>query len=100
MDFLINNAGISGAEEMVVDMTRAAWDRTMEANLISNYSLIRKFSPAMKAGGKGSILNVSSYFGGEKYVAVAYPNRADYAVSKAGQRVLAEILSHGTSINC
>jgi malonyl-CoA reductase/3-hydroxypropionate dehydrogenase (NADP+) len=93
VDFLINNAGISGAEEMVVDMTRAAWDRTMEANLISNYSLIRKFSPAMKAGGKGSILNVSSYFGGEKYVAVAYPNRADYAVSKAGQRVLAEILS-------
>lgn len=49
-------------------MTRADWDRTMEANLISNYSLIRKFSPAMKAGGKGSILNVSSYFGGEKYV--------------------------------
>jgi malonyl-CoA reductase/3-hydroxypropionate dehydrogenase (NADP+) len=39
------------------------------------------------------VLNVSSYFGGEKYVAVAYPNRADYAVSKAGQRVLAEILS-------
>jgi malonyl-CoA reductase/3-hydroxypropionate dehydrogenase (NADP+) len=38
-------------------------------------------------------MNVSSYFGGEKYVAVAYPNRADYAVSKAGQRVLAEILS-------
>ena len=38
-------------------------------------------------------LNVSSYFGGEKYVAVAYPNRGDYAVSKAGQRVLAEILS-------
>ena len=93
VDFLINNAGISGAEEMVVDMTRADWDRTMEANLISNYSLIRKFSPAMKAGGRGSILNVSSYFGGEKYVAVAYPNRADYAVSKAGQRVLAEILS-------
>ena len=93
IDFLINNAGISGAEEMVVDMTRTDWDRTMEANLISNYSLIRKFSPAMKAGGRGSILNVSSYFGGEKYVAVAYPNRADYAVSKAGQRVLAEILS-------
>ena len=65
----------------------------MEANLISNYSLIRKFGPLMKDRGRGSILNVSSYFGGEKYVAVAYPNRADYAVSKAGQRVLAEILS-------
>lgn len=93
LDFLINNAGIAGAEEMVVDMSLEAWNRTMEANLISNYSLIRKFAPLMKARGSGGILNVSSYFGGEKYVAVAYPNRADYAVSKAGQRALAEILS-------
>jgi len=93
LDFLINNAGIAGAEEMVVDMSLQAWETTMEANLVSNYSLIRKFAPAMKQRGSGSILNVSSYFGGEKYVAVAYPNRADYAVSKAGQRALAEILS-------
>jgi len=93
VDFLINNAGISGAEEMVVDMTLEAWNRTMLANLISNYSLIRKYAPLMKAHGSGVVMNVSSYFGGEKYVAVAYPNRADYAVSKAGQRVLAEILS-------
>ncbi|MEX1362232.1 MAG: SDR family NAD(P)-dependent oxidoreductase [Nannocystaceae bacterium] len=93
VDFLINNAGISGAEEMVVDMTIEQWNRTMEANLVSNYSLIRKFAPGMKVRGSGRILNVSSYFGGEKYLAVAYPNRADYSVSKAGQRVLAEILS-------
>ncbi len=93
LDFLINNAGIAGAEEMVVDMPLEAWNTTMKANLVSNYSLIRKFAPAMKARGHGAILNVSSYFGGEKYVSVAYPNRADYAVSKAGQRALAEILS-------
>jgi malonyl-CoA reductase/3-hydroxypropionate dehydrogenase (NADP+) len=78
---------------MVVDMTLEAWNRTMHANLISNYSLIRKYAPLMKAHGSGVVMNVSSYFGGEKYVAVAYPNRADYAVSKAGQRVLAEIMS-------
>jgi malonyl-CoA reductase/3-hydroxypropionate dehydrogenase (NADP+) len=93
VDYLINNAGISGAEEMVVDMTIDQWNRTLNANLVSNYSLIRKFIPAMKHRGEGRILNVSSYFGGEKYLAVAYPNRADYAVSKAGQRALAEILS-------
>lgn len=93
VDFLINNAGISGAEEMVVDMSMDDWNRTLRANLVSNYSLIRKFAPAMKKRGSGRILNVSSYFGGEKYLAVAYPNRADYSVSKAGQRVLAEILS-------
>jgi malonyl-CoA reductase/3-hydroxypropionate dehydrogenase (NADP+) len=33
VDYLINNAGISGAEEMVVDMTLEDWNRTMEANL-------------------------------------------------------------------
>jgi len=93
VDYLINNAGISGAEEMVVDMSLEAWNRTLQANLTSNWSLIRKFAPHMKQHGSGRILNVSSYFGGEKYLAVAYPNRADYSVSKAGQRSLAEILS-------
>ena len=78
---------------MVVDMTLEAWNHTLEANLTSNWSLIRKFAPRMKQQGAGRILNVSSYFGGEKYLAVAYPNRADYSVSKAGQRALAEILS-------
>jgi malonyl-CoA reductase/3-hydroxypropionate dehydrogenase (NADP+) len=47
----------------------------------------------MKAQGSGYILNVSSYFGGEKFIAVPYPNRADYAVSKAGQRALTENLA-------
>ncbi len=93
VDMLINNAGIAGAEEMVVDMSLAGWNRTIEANLTSNYSLIRKFAPMMKANKHGKILNVSSYFGGEKYLAVPYPNRADYSVSKAGQRALAEIMS-------
>ncbi len=90
IDYLINNAGISGAEEMVIDMDLDAWRTTLAANLISNYSLIRKVAPLMKAQGSGYILNVSSYFGGEKSVAIPYPNRADYAVSKAGQRAMVE----------
>jgi malonyl-CoA reductase/3-hydroxypropionate dehydrogenase (NADP+) len=93
VDYLLNNAGISGEEEMVLDMPLAGWRHTLNANLISNYSLIRKLAPLMKQQGSGYILNVSSYFGGEKYAAIAYPNRADYAVSKAGQRAMAEALA-------
>jgi len=93
LDYLINNAGVAGAEEMVVDMPIEAWRYTLEANLVSNYSLIEQVVPVMKAAGGGYILNVSSYFGGEKYVAVPYPNRSDYAVSKAGQRALVENLA-------
>jgi malonyl-CoA reductase/3-hydroxypropionate dehydrogenase (NADP+) len=93
IDYLVNNAGVAGAEQMVVDMDVDAWRYTLTANLVSNYSLIEKVVPIMKRQGTGYILNVSSYFGGEKYIAVPYPNRADYAVSKAGQRALTENLA-------
>ena len=93
IDYLINNAGVAGAEDMVVDMSVDAWNYTLDANLISNYALIHHVVPLMKAQGSGYILNVSSYFGGEKYLAVAYPNRADYAVSKSGQRAMVEAMA-------
>lgn len=93
IDYLINNAGVAGAEEMVVDMGVDAWNYTLDANLVSNYLLMHHVVPLMKAQGSGYVLNVSSYFGGEKYLAVAYPNRADYGVSKAGQRAMVEALA-------
>ena len=93
IDYLVNNAGVAGAEQMVVDLEPDAWRATLQANLNSNYSLIEKVVPLMKKQGSGYILNVSSYFGGEKYIAVPYPNRSDYAVSKAGQRALVENLA-------
>ncbi|MBI1393690.1 MAG: SDR family oxidoreductase [Alphaproteobacteria bacterium] len=93
IDYLINNAGVSGAEDMVVDMSLDAWRFTLDANLVSNFALISEVAPIMRRQGSGYIVNVSSYFGGEKYVAVAYPNRADYAVSKAGQRAMVESMA-------
>ncbi|MEM7781277.1 MAG: SDR family oxidoreductase [Pseudomonadota bacterium] len=93
IDYLINNAGVAGAEDMVVDMDPSAWRFTLDANLVSNYFLMQKVVPLMKAQGSGYVLNVSSYFGGEKLLAVAYPNRADYGLSKAGQRAMVESFS-------
>jgi malonyl-CoA reductase/3-hydroxypropionate dehydrogenase (NADP+) len=93
VDYLINNAGVVGCEEMVIDMPVDGWRRCLQANLNSNYALIRALAPQMKRRGGGHIINVSSYFGGEKYVAIAYPNRSDYAVSKAGQRAMVEALA-------
>ncbi|MEQ8405945.1 MAG: SDR family oxidoreductase [Oceanicaulis sp.] len=90
VDYLINNAGVAGAEDMVVDMDLDAWRFTLDANLISNFFLAHHAAPLMREQGGGYVLNVSSYFGGEKLRAVAYPNRADYAVSKAGQRAMVE----------
>jgi len=93
IDYLINNAGVAGAEDMVVDMDPAAWTATLDANPVSNYTLMHAVLPLMKKQGGGYALNVSSYFGGEKYLAVAYPNRSDYAVSKSGQRAMVETMA-------
>ena len=93
IDYLINNAGVSGAEDMVVDMDLKAWTATLDANLVSNYTLMHEVLPLMKKQGSGYVLNVSSYFGGEKNLAVAYPNRSDYAVSKSGQRAMVESMA-------
>ncbi|MCR9222056.1 MAG: SDR family oxidoreductase [Alphaproteobacteria bacterium] len=102
VDYLINNAGVAGAEDMVVDMDPEAWRFTLNANLVSNYFLMHEAAPLMRKQGSGYVLNVSSYFGGEKFLAVAYPNRADYAVSKAGQRAMVEAFSQylGPEIQC
>ncbi|MEE4289476.1 MAG: SDR family oxidoreductase [Erythrobacter sp.] len=102
IDYLINNAGVAGAEDMVVDMEPEAWRFTLDANLVSNYHLMSRVVPLMKAQGSGYVLNVSSYFGGEKFLAVAYPNRADYGLSKAGQRALVESFSPflGPEVQC
>jgi malonyl-CoA reductase/3-hydroxypropionate dehydrogenase (NADP+) len=93
IDYLINNAGVSGAEEMAVDMGVENFRHTQFANLISNYALMHMVVPMMRKQGSGYILNVSSYFGGEKYLAVSYPNRTDYAVSKSGQRAMVESMA-------
>lgn len=102
IDYLINNAGVAGAEDMVIDMEPDTWRFTLDANLISNYHLMQRVVPMMKAQGSGYVLNVSSYFGGEKFLAVAYPNRADYGLSKAGQRAMVESFSPflGPEVQC
>ena len=102
IDYLINNAGVAGAEDMVIDMEPDAWRWTLDANLVSNYHLMSRVVPLMKAQGSGYVLNVSSYFGGEKFLAVAYPNRADYGLSKAGQRAMVESFSPflGPEVQC
>lgn len=93
IDYLINNAGIAGEEQMVVDMPLVGWLETVKANLISNYELILLLVDHMRERKSGHILNISSHFGGLRHATVVYPNRADYALSKSGQRILAESLA-------
>lgn len=74
---LVNNVGIAGPTAPVEEVTLADWERTVSVNLTSHFLCIRRAVPAMKAAGKGLIVNISS--GSAK---VGLPLRSPYVVSK------------------
>jgi NAD(P)-dependent dehydrogenase (short-subunit alcohol dehydrogenase family) len=62
LDILVNNAGI-GAASRIEDTTPEAWDRVMEINAKGVFLGTRAAIPAMRRGGGGSIVNISSQLG-------------------------------------
>ncbi len=62
LDILVNNAGI-GTMEDVEQETRAGWDKVIAVNQMGVWLGMKYAVPAMRAGGGGSIVNVSSIFG-------------------------------------
>lgn len=62
IDVLVNNAGgVAGLAPRPIDeVTDAQWDRVIEINLGTTFSLSRAAAPAMKRAGRGAIINISS----------------------------------------
>jgi NAD(P)-dependent dehydrogenase (short-subunit alcohol dehydrogenase family) len=63
VDVLINNAGIAGPTALVEDIEPAEWQRCLAIDLTSHYRTCARVIPAMKAAGRGSIVNISSTAG-------------------------------------
>ena len=63
LDVLINNAGIAGPTALVEDIEPAEWQRCLAIDLTSHYRACARVIPAMKAAGRGSIVNISSTAG-------------------------------------
>ena len=62
LDILVNNAGV-GAAGLVEDTTTADWDRVMEVNAKGVFLGTKAAIPALRQGGGGSIINISSQLG-------------------------------------
>lgn len=92
LDILVNNAGITGFEagDLIQDPEQvplAAWHRVHAVNLDGTLLGCQAAIKAMKAAGRGSIINISSRSG-----LVGIPGAAAYASSKAA------ILNHTRSV--
>ena len=62
LHILVNNAGIGTTAEVETE-TREGWDRLIAINQTGVWLGMKTAAPRMRAGGGGSIVNVSSIFG-------------------------------------
>ena len=88
LDVLVNNAGIGGPTQRLVDIDRADWDRTLAVNVTGAFLCAKHAAPHMIARGSGRIVNITSIAG-----LMGYPLRSPYAVSKWGMIALTRTLA-------
>ena len=81
VDVLVNNVGIVGPAESVVDIDLDDWRRCFEVNVTSMLLMSRHAIPRMRENGGGSIVNVSSLAGVLTHPRVAYATTKGAALS-------------------
>jgi dehydrogenase/reductase SDR family protein 4 len=63
IDILVNNAATNIAQEPVLQVDEAKFDKMIEINLKSAFRLIQAIAPGMCDRGRGSIINIASIAG-------------------------------------
>lgn len=99
IDVLVNVAGVQ-VTKLLVDTTKAEYDRMMDINLGGTFLMMRKILPLMKAQGAGAIVNCAS-----ELAFVGYHELAVYTATKGAMVSLTrsaalEAIPYGVRINC
>ena len=85
-DILVNNAGRFPLLPLEA-METAEFERTIQANLVAPFRVLRAFLPAMRARGTGHVITIGSV--SDRSI---FPGNGAYAASKFGQRAMHEVL--------
>jgi 3-oxoacyl-[acyl-carrier protein] reductase len=103
LHILVNNAGgVQGQTHTPIDeLTDAAWDAVVDANLRTAFNCTRAAARVMKPARYGRIVNISSGAGRS----VSLTGIQAYASAKAGQigftrQMAHELGPHGITVNC
>jgi 3-oxoacyl-[acyl-carrier protein] reductase len=100
IDVLVNNAGISGKNVPLVEVSEQEWEQVMAVDLRSVFLCSKAVLPPMIQRRYGKIVNVASIAGKE-----GNPNLAAYSAAKAGVIALTkalakEVVGSGVYVNC
>lgn len=77
LDVAVNNAGIGGEANKIVDMSLEGWHRVIDVNLHSIFYGMKYQIEAMLKTGQGSIVNISSILG-----SVGFEGSVGYVAAK------------------
>jgi 2-dehydro-3-deoxy-L-rhamnonate dehydrogenase (NAD+) len=100
LDVLVNNAGITGRDTSLSEITDEDWERVLKLNLTATFYCCRAAIPRMREQHSGAVVNVASISGKE-----GNPNMIPYSVSKAGvicltKALAKEVIHDGVRVNC
>ncbi len=87
VEVLVNNAGMNVLARSIQDTTLEEWERIHAVNSTSAFHLTRLVLPAMKAAGRGTIINVASRAGN----CPSLLSGVAYSSSKISMRALTQV---------
>lgn len=87
LDVLVNNAGIVIPRVAIDERTEEEWDRVLDVNAKGVFLGTKHAIPAMRNGGGGSIINISSVAG----IGQSTHQEPAYAASKGAVRIFSKV---------
>ena len=99
LDILVNNAGITHLPAALEDVSEADFDRVLRVNAKSVYLTARHLVPAMKARGRGAILNIASTAGLSPRPRLSWYNASKGWMITATKAMAVELAPHGVRVN-
>lgn len=100
IDAVVNNAGIGGPSEAVVDTDPAEFVRVLEVNLVGTFLVARAAASVMvEAGRGGRIVNLGSLFGQQGVAGGAAYGASKRGVAGLTHSLALELAPHGITVN-
>ena len=99
LDILVNNAGVTHLPAAMDEISEEDFDRVIAVNAKSVYLTARHFVPAMRARGRGCILNIASTAGVSPRPRLSWYNASKGWMITATKSMAVELAPHGVRVN-